>query len=146
MCTFYGGRLWFKCPCGTWQKCPLYGVSALEGFCYKGFLRNTSGTKFFVRLREVSALEDVHFREVPLYKKVNFYSMNIIHQFNPVVRHVTFLYHLKTWKCNIGKKWVTTTDPLILKAVVWFALRIYWVVSILMQIKLQYYIYSHTKM
>ena len=42
-------------------------VSALERFCYKGFLRNSSGTKFFVRLREVSALEDVRFREVPLY-------------------------------------------------------------------------------
>ena len=42
-------------------------VSALERFCYKEFLRNTSGTKFFVRLREVSALEDAHFREVQLY-------------------------------------------------------------------------------
>ena len=45
-----------------------FRVSALERFCYKGFLRNSSGTKFFVRLREVSTLEDVHFREVPLYK------------------------------------------------------------------------------
>ena len=44
-----------------------FRVSALERFCYKGFLRNSSGTKFFVRLREVSALEDVRFREVPLY-------------------------------------------------------------------------------
>ena len=43
-------------------------VSAWERFCCKAFLRNSSGTKFFVRLREVSALEDVHFREVPLYK------------------------------------------------------------------------------
>ena len=43
-------------------------VSALERFCYKGFLRNSSGTKFFVRLREVSTLEDVRFREVPLYQ------------------------------------------------------------------------------
>ena len=34
-------------------------VSTLERFCYKGFLRNSSGTKFFVRFREVSALEDV---------------------------------------------------------------------------------------
>ena len=42
-------------------------VSVLERLCYKGFLRNSSGTKFFVSLREVSALEDVHFREVPLY-------------------------------------------------------------------------------
>ena len=39
----------------------------MERFCYKGFLRNSSGTKCFVRLREVSALEDVRFREVPLY-------------------------------------------------------------------------------
>ena len=42
-------------------------VSALERFCYKGFLRNSSGAKFFVRLREVSAIEDVRFREFPLY-------------------------------------------------------------------------------
>ena len=41
-------------------------VAALERFCYKGFLRNLSGTKFFVRLREVSALEDARVREVPL--------------------------------------------------------------------------------
>ena len=38
-----------------------------ERFCYKGFLRNSSGTKFLVRLKEVSALKDVRFREVPLY-------------------------------------------------------------------------------
>ena len=44
-----------------------FRVSALERLCYKGFLRNSSGTKLFVRLREVSALEDVRFREVPLY-------------------------------------------------------------------------------
>ena len=43
-------------------------VSALERFCYKEFLRNSSGAKFFVRLREVSGLEDVRFREVPLYR------------------------------------------------------------------------------
>ena len=41
-------------------------VSALERFCYKRFLRKSSRTKFFVRLRKVSALEDVRFREVPL--------------------------------------------------------------------------------
>ena len=41
-------------------------VSALERFCYKGFLRNSSRTKFFLHLREVSTLEDVRFREVPL--------------------------------------------------------------------------------
>ena len=44
-----------------------FRVSALERLCYKGLLRNSSGTKFFVRLREVSSLEDVRFREVPLY-------------------------------------------------------------------------------
>ena len=44
-----------------------FRVSALERFCHKGFLRNLSGTKIFVRLREVSALEDVCFSEVPLY-------------------------------------------------------------------------------
>ena len=49
------------------KKCPFYGVSALERSCYKGFLRNSSGTKFFIRLREVSALEYIRFREVPLY-------------------------------------------------------------------------------
>ena len=36
-----------------------FRVSALERFCYKGFLRNSSGTKLFVRLREVSTSEDV---------------------------------------------------------------------------------------
>ena len=46
-----------------------FRVSALERFCYKRFLRISQGTKFFVRLREVSALEDVRFREVPLYYK-----------------------------------------------------------------------------
>ena len=44
----------------------LFRVSALEKFCHKGFLRNSSGKKFFVHLREVSTLEDVRFREVPL--------------------------------------------------------------------------------
>ena len=43
-----------------------FRVSALERFSYKGFLMNLSGIKIFVRLREVSALEDVRFREVSL--------------------------------------------------------------------------------
>ena len=55
-----------------WSVC--FRVSALERFCYKGFLRNSSGTKFFVRLREMSALEDVSFREVPLYKDMIWWS------------------------------------------------------------------------
>ena len=49
------------------EKSVRFIVSTLERFCYKGFLRNSSGTKFFVRLREGSALEDVRIREVPLY-------------------------------------------------------------------------------
>ena len=44
-----------------------FRVSAMERFCCKEFLRNSSRTKFFVRLREVPALGDVRFREVPLY-------------------------------------------------------------------------------
>ena len=44
----------------------LFRVSALERFCYKGFLRNLSRVKFYVRLRKVSGLDDVHFREVLL--------------------------------------------------------------------------------
>ena len=54
------------------EKSVRFRASALERFCYKGFLRNSSGTKFFVRLREVSALEDVRLREVPLYLFPNF--------------------------------------------------------------------------
>ena len=43
-----------------------FRVFALERFCYERFLRNSPGTKFFLRLREVSTLENVRFREVPL--------------------------------------------------------------------------------
>ena len=43
------------------EKSVRFRVSALERFCYKGFLRNSSGAKVFVRLREVSASEDVRF-------------------------------------------------------------------------------------
>ena len=43
-----------------------FRVSALERFCYKGFVRNSSETKERY-LREVSALEDVRFSLVPLY-------------------------------------------------------------------------------
>ena len=38
MCPLYGGRLWFKCSCGTWKKCPLYGVSAFECPLWRGFV------------------------------------------------------------------------------------------------------------
>ena len=48
-------------------------VSALhERLRYKSFLKNSSGTNDIVRLREVSALEDVRFREVSLYN--NFFN------------------------------------------------------------------------
>ena len=47
----------------------LWSVRFIRDICYKGFLRNSSRTKIFVRLREVSALEDVRLREVPLYIK-----------------------------------------------------------------------------
>ena len=40
-----------------------FRVFALEKFCYKRFLRNSSGINFFVCLREVFALENVRFRE-----------------------------------------------------------------------------------
>ena len=65
MCPLYGGRFGSNVHAGL-EKSVRFRVSALERFCYKGFLRNSSGTKFFVRLREVFALEDVRFREVPL--------------------------------------------------------------------------------
>ena len=44
-----------------------FRVSALERFCYKGLLKNSSRKTFFVRVREVSTLEDARFKEVPLY-------------------------------------------------------------------------------
>ena len=47
-----------------WSVC--FRESALERFCYNGFLRNFSGKKILVRLREMSALENFRFREVPL--------------------------------------------------------------------------------
>ena len=51
------------------DKSVRFKVSAFERFFYKGFLRNSSRTKFFVRLREVPALEDVRLREVSLYSE-----------------------------------------------------------------------------
>ena len=54
-----------------------FRVSALERFFYEGFLRNSSGTKFFVRYREVPALEDVRLREVPPYINV-IYSLDLL--------------------------------------------------------------------
>ena len=53
----------------------LFRVSALESFCYKGFLRNSSRTKVFVRLREVSALEDVRLREVPQFFQMSIFKL-----------------------------------------------------------------------
>ena len=47
-------------------------MSALECLLWRGFAIRDSlgirpGENIFVRLREVSALEDVRFKEVPLY-------------------------------------------------------------------------------
>ena len=47
---------------------------------HAGLEYTSSGTKFFVRLREVSALEDVRLREVPLYSE--FENNNIIKSIN----------------------------------------------------------------
>ena len=66
--TFYVSALWRTIMAQMFMQ-DLKKVSALERFCYKGFLRNSSRTKFFVRLREVPALEDARFREVPLYNE-----------------------------------------------------------------------------
>ena len=44
------------------MECPLW-----RGFVKRDSLGNRPGQNFFVRLREVSALECVRFREVPLY-------------------------------------------------------------------------------
>ena len=49
------------------EKYVRFRVSALKRFCYKGLLRNSSGTKICVRLRELLALGDVRFGVVPLY-------------------------------------------------------------------------------
>ena len=70
-----------------------FRVSALERFCYKRFLRNSSGIKFFVRLREVSALEDVRFREVPLYLSSKAGQMKITIEFSilELVKITTFI-------------------------------------------------------
>ena len=46
LCLLYGGRLWFRCSCGTWKKCLLYGVSALECLLWRGFvIRDSLGIR-----------------------------------------------------------------------------------------------------
>ena len=88
----------------------LFRVSALERFCYKGFLWNSSGTKFFVCLREVSALEDVHFREVPLYLEIPFdLKTSIYKPFNNNSLHINASSHhppsvLKQIPRSVSKK------------------------------------------
>ena len=50
------------------EKCPLCGVSALECSLWKGFVvRDSLGIRPGQNF--LSALEDVRFREVPLYSK-----------------------------------------------------------------------------
>ena len=38
MCLLHGGRLCFKCLCGIWKKCQIYGVFALECSLWRGFV------------------------------------------------------------------------------------------------------------
>ena len=71
-------------------------MSALERFCYKGFLRNLSWTKFFVCPREVSTLEDVHLREVPLY--IASYPVLLSHK---SIRTTALLRELFAASCHI---------------------------------------------
>ena len=57
---------------GLEKSACFYGVSALEFLVWRAFVIRDSlgirlGQNFFVRLRELSALEAVCFREVPLY-------------------------------------------------------------------------------
>ena len=84
-----------------------FKVSAWERFCYKGFLRNLSGAKCFVHLRGVSALEDVRFREVPLY---GVFSVPYLDTFHSVIGFnlVTFcnLVILKHLSLTMGYFWV----------------------------------------
>ena len=63
----YGSNVYAKLE----KNCLLYGVSALECSLWRDFgirdsLRIRMGGILFVLLREVSTLEDVRFREVPL--------------------------------------------------------------------------------
>ena len=55
----------------------------MERFCYKGFLRNSFGAKFFVGLTEASPLDDVRFREVPLYSNDMDGIYKNIKEYNP---------------------------------------------------------------
>ena len=48
------------------EKSVRFRVSTLERFVIRGSLGIRPGQNFFVRLREVSALEDVRLSEVPL--------------------------------------------------------------------------------
>ena len=63
--TFYVSTLWRTIIVQMFMQ----EVSALWSvrFRVSTLDKISSGTKFFVCLREVSALEDVRFREVPLY-------------------------------------------------------------------------------
>ena len=71
MYPLYEERLWFKSSWRHGKKCPLYGVSALECPLWRAFVMRDSlgifpGPSFFFLLREVSTLDDVCFKEVPM--------------------------------------------------------------------------------
>ena len=78
-----------------WSVC--FRVSALERFCYKGFLRNSSETKLFVRLREVSALEDVRFRKFPLYLFACFAELLPKGEFDLFMKILKFIIQWPSW-------------------------------------------------
>ena len=85
----------------------------MERFCYNGFLRNSSRTKFFVCLREVSALEDVRFTEVPLYSYFNYKTrFNGVSSRNNLPRKKVGAYvinlHNKKVKEHIGIHYLLT--------------------------------------
>ena len=84
-------------------------VSAFERFCYKEFLRNSSGTKFFVRLREVSALQDVRFREVPLYYLLHIFNRASEKKGSKLFRHGNTYSKTRSLFCSL----LSTLIPLI---------------------------------
>ena len=64
---------WWNSRAGPEKSVHFKVMSALDCSLWRGFfefIKNSSGKKFFVRLKEVSALEEVRFLEVPLIYSV----------------------------------------------------------------------------
>ena len=119
MCPLYEGRLWFKCSCGTGKKFPLYGMSTLERFCYKRFLRNSSGTKLFACLRELSALGRFHCKMLSTY--VDIFPLRIP-WYSIFVYAFTCIYPLLSQDCIVVRKCVKTSFFFFL-IVIWTSIR-----------------------